>query len=57
MVQVFVVGFSADDHLLGTEWRGGGEAEGDEEVARTSRKCKTNALNEMENANKAECKV
>lgn len=55
MVQESVVGFSADDHLLGTEWRGG--AEGDEEVARTSRKCKTNALNEMENANKAECKV
>lgn len=55
MVQVPAVGFGADDHLWGTEWRGG--AEGDEEVARTSRKCKTNALNEMENANKAECKV
>lgn len=48
VVQVFVVCLIADDHLFGTEGQG---------VARTSGKCKTNALNEMENANKAECKV
>lgn len=55
VVQVFVVGLIADDHLFGTVGTKG--TEGVEEFAWTGRKCKTNALNEMENANKAECKV